>query len=136
MSLCRFALCCLQVQPAQAGVGWARTKAWVETAAAEAPSTTEALLHSFITSSDSLPGATAPSWLRDDRPGSPRMGRVPLRHEVSVALCSPHACTAHGHPRTMQDCSPSRVLAFREQLQSPVATELHKCFCLGCTGYA
>lgn len=40
----------------------------------EAPLTTEALLHSFITSSDSLPGATAPAWLRDDKPGSPRMG--------------------------------------------------------------
>jgi hypothetical protein len=62
------------VQPAQAGVGWARTKAWVETAATEAPLTTEALLHSFITSSDSLPGATAPAWLRDDKPGTSRMG--------------------------------------------------------------
>lgn len=70
-----FVLGCLQVQPVRAGVGWVRTKAWVETAAAEAPLTTEALLHSFITSSDSLPGATAPAWLRDDKPGSPRMGK-------------------------------------------------------------
>lgn len=68
----------LQAQGAQAGVGWARTKAWVETAAAEAPMTTEALLHSFITSSDNLPGATAPAWLRDDRPSSPRMGECDL----------------------------------------------------------
>lgn len=64
-----------QVQAAQAGVGWARTREWVETAAAKAPLTTEALLHSFITSSDSLPGATAPAWLRDDNPSSPRMGK-------------------------------------------------------------
>lgn len=65
----------VQVQAAQAGVGWARTREWVETAAAKAPLTTEALLHSFITSSDSLPGATAPAWLRDDNPNSPRMGK-------------------------------------------------------------
>lgn len=55
-------------------MGWARTKAWVEAAAAEAPLATEALLHSFITSSDSLPGSTAPAWLREARPGEPRLG--------------------------------------------------------------
>lgn len=63
-----------QVQAAQAGVGWARTKDWVGTAAVRAPLTTEALLHSFITSSDSLPGATAPAWQRDERPATVRTG--------------------------------------------------------------
>lgn len=72
--LCRCVLGCYQVQGAQAGVGWARTQGWVETAAALAPMTTESLLHSFITSSDSLPGATAPAWLREERSGGPRMG--------------------------------------------------------------
>jgi hypothetical protein len=78
---CTHTLCLLcrhlpQVQPSQAGVGWARTKSWVEAAAAQAPLATEALLHSFITSSDSLPGATAPAWVREARPGEPRLGEV------------------------------------------------------------
>ena len=64
----------LQVQAAQAGVGWVRTKEWVSTAAARAPMTTEALLHSFITSSDSLPGSTSPAWLQEGGLATSRAG--------------------------------------------------------------
>lgn len=47
------------------GLVWDRTKSWVQAAAEVAPLTTEALLHSFLTSSESLPGATPPAWLAD-----------------------------------------------------------------------
>jgi hypothetical protein len=53
-----------QVAPSQPGLAWQRTKDWVTTAAEIAPLTTEALLHSFLTSSDSLPGATSIDWLK------------------------------------------------------------------------
>ncbi|WIA31067.1 hypothetical protein OEZ86_001095 [Tetradesmus obliquus] len=52
-----------EVKPAHSGLAWDRTKAWVVAAAEVAPMTTEALLHSFLTSSESLPGATPPAWL-------------------------------------------------------------------------
>uniref|UniRef100_A0A383V936 1-phosphatidylinositol 4-kinase n=1 Tax=Tetradesmus obliquus TaxID=3088 RepID=A0A383V936_TETOB len=52
-----------KVKPAHSGLAWDRTKAWVVAAAEVAPMTTEALLHSFLTSSESLPGATPPAWL-------------------------------------------------------------------------
>ena len=42
------------------GLVWARTRTWAESAARLAPLATEALLHSFLTSSDALPvGAVA-----------------------------------------------------------------------------
>lgn len=53
----------MQVQVAYRGVVWERTKSWIQAAAEVAPLTTEALLHSFLTSSDALPGATPPAWL-------------------------------------------------------------------------
>eukprot|EP00878_Enallax_costatus_P027523 GHUV01029645.1.p1 GENE.GHUV01029645.1~~GHUV01029645.1.p1 ORF type:complete len:320 (+),score=107.13 GHUV01029645.1:530-1489(+) len=54
-----------QVQVAYRGLVWECTKSWVQAAAEVAPLTTEALLHSFLTSSDALPGATPPAWLAD-----------------------------------------------------------------------
>lgn len=51
------------MQVAYRGVVWERTKSWIQAAAEVAPLTTEALLHSFLTSSDALPGATPPAWL-------------------------------------------------------------------------
>jgi hypothetical protein len=60
---CRHQLFHTQVKPAHSGLAWDRTKAWVVAAAEVAPMTTEALLHSFLTSSESLPGATPPAWL-------------------------------------------------------------------------
>lgn len=69
-----------QVQSARKGIAWQRTKWWIETAAAVAPLTTEALLHSFVTSSDSWPGATAPAWLPEEGAGVPRLGAcTPMR---------------------------------------------------------
>jgi hypothetical protein len=55
------------VKSAHSGLAWDRTKAWVVAAAEVAPMTTEALLHSFLTSSESLPGATPPAWLADQQ---------------------------------------------------------------------
>lgn len=71
-----------QVQAAHRGVVWQRTKSWVEIAAQVAPLTTEALLHSFITSSDSLPGATAPAWLPEERMASARTGEDDLQGTI------------------------------------------------------
>eukprot|EP00879_Flechtneria_rotunda_P007045 GHRR01007395.1.p1 GENE.GHRR01007395.1~~GHRR01007395.1.p1 ORF type:complete len:1449 (+),score=535.85 GHRR01007395.1:542-4348(+) len=58
-----------KVRPPPQGLIWERTKAWIESAAAAAPMTTEALLHSFLTSSKSLPGATSPAWLAGESIG-------------------------------------------------------------------
>lgn len=63
--ICTSAVHLWQVQATQRGLVWERTKSWVQAAAEVAPMTTEALLHSFLTSSDSLPGATPPAWLAD-----------------------------------------------------------------------
>lgn len=51
-----------KVTASHPGLVWDRTKAWVTSAAEVAPLTTEALLHCFLTSSDSLPGATSLEW--------------------------------------------------------------------------
>ncbi|KAF8068220.1 PI4KA1 [Scenedesmus sp. PABB004] len=61
------------VKATEQGRVWERTKAWVEAAAEVAPMTTEALLHSFLTCADSLPGST-PQLTLDGEPTTPGGG--------------------------------------------------------------
>lgn len=48
-----------QIQASRDGVVWDRTQTWVEAAAASAPATTEALLHSFLCGSAAMQGLSS-----------------------------------------------------------------------------